>query len=70
METVTILYYECNNIALQSLTLTLPVTDNGRVNIPDGHKEGKSIVAVCRGDVEIMNRLGDRLKVNNLSLKL
>lgn len=70
METVTILYYTCDHIALQSETLELPVTSTGRINIPDEHKEDRTIVAVCRGEVDIINRLGDRLKVNNFSLEL
>ena len=70
METVTILFYTINSLSIQSETLELPVADNGRVNIPDDHKEGRTIVAVCRGDVEIMNRLGDRLQVNLFSQKV
>ncbi|MFY0656139.1 MAG: TIGR02922 family protein [Neptunomonas phycophila] len=70
MVPVTILFYTESSLAIQSEFLELPVTENGRVNIPDENKEGRTIVAVCRGEVEIMNRLGDRLQVNLFSQEL
>jgi hypothetical protein len=38
------------------------------VVIPQSFKEGKSIIAVCDGEIEILNKIGDRiLSVNYIA---
>ncbi len=39
----------------------LPSNEQGRVVIAEGFKEGKSIVAVCAGEIQILNKIGDRI---------
>ena len=41
-----------------------PQNEQGRVIISSAFREGKSIVAVCDGEVEILNRIGDRILSN------
>jgi len=38
-----------------------PKNESGRVVIPQDFKEGKSIVAVCLGEITILNKIGDRV---------
>ncbi|RHW77285.1 TIGR02922 family protein [Colwellia sp. RSH04] len=59
--TVTIIYYNENCIELQHEVKTYPKSDSGRVIIPHEFKEGKSIVAVCLGEIVILNKVGDRV---------
>lgn len=57
----TILYYDQTSPQLQSMSDIFEVNVNdGRAIIPDSYKDGKSIIAVCLGEVDIQNRLGDR----------
>jgi uncharacterized protein (TIGR02922 family) len=47
---------------------TFPQNDEGRVIIPQSFKDEKSIIAVCDGEVEILNKVGDRiLSVNYIT---
>lgn len=59
--TVTIIYYNENCIELQHEVKSYPKSESGRVVIPTSFKEGKSIVAVCLGEIVILNKVGDRV---------
>ncbi|WP_085297840.1 TIGR02922 family protein [Cognaticolwellia mytili] len=58
---VTILYYTDASLELIDVVLSLQQNQNGRMIIPDSFKAGKSIVAVCEGEVRILNKIGDRV---------
>jgi len=47
---------------------TFPQNTNGRVIIPEPYKEGKSIVAVCDGEVDILNKIGDRTEDGDIDV--
>jgi uncharacterized protein (TIGR02922 family) len=59
--TVTIIYYDDLSLQLQHEVLTLRKNNNGRVIISDEAKKNKSIVAVCEGRVNILNKIGERI---------
>ncbi|QBG34761.1 TIGR02922 family protein [Litorilituus sediminis] len=61
LTTVTIIYYNENCIELQHEVKTYPKSESGRVIIPQDFKDGKSIVAVCLGEIVILNKVGDRV---------
>jgi len=61
LKTVTLLYYCDNDLMLHHKTIDLPTSDAGRVIIPEHLKLGRSIIAVCEGKVEILNKLGERI---------
>ncbi|WP_448565387.1 TIGR02922 family protein [Thalassotalea ganghwensis] len=61
LTTVTIIYYNDNCIELQSEVKNYPKNSNGRVIIPDEFKQDKSIIAVCLGEIVILNKAGDRI---------
>jgi uncharacterized protein (TIGR02922 family) len=58
---VTILYYSEVSLELMHDVQLLPQNKNGRVIIPADFKADKSIVAVCDGEVVILNKVGDRV---------
>lgn len=58
---VTIIYYRDDGLELHHKVKTFPQNDEGRVIISQEFKEGKSIIAVCEGEVEILNKVGDRI---------
>lgn len=58
---VTIIYYSDTSLELLHAVETFPKAKNGRVIIPESFKVGKSIVAVCEGEVSILNRVGERI---------
>lgn len=60
-ETVTIIYYCDSSLELKHQICTFEKSDNGRVVIPEAFRKNKSIVAVCRGEVEILNKVGERI---------
>jgi len=60
--TVTIIYYNENSLELQHEVKRYPKNESGRVIIPQEFKENKSIVAVCLGEITIINKIGDRIK--------
>jgi len=65
---VTIIYYSDDGLELHHEFKTFEQNDDGRVVIPKVFKEGKSIIAVCDGEVEILNKIGDRiLSVNYIA---
>lgn len=59
--TVTILYYDINSLELKHEIASFPQKDQGRVIISDQFKMGKSIIAVCDGEVTVLNKIGDRV---------
>jgi len=42
-----------------------PQNSSGRVIIPETFKEDKSIIAVCDGEITILNKVGDRIHLIN-----
>ncbi|MFT7009443.1 MAG: hypothetical protein ACJAXJ_003991 [Colwellia sp.] len=58
---VTIIYYSDEGLELHHTVEIFEQNNDGRVIIPQAFKQGKSIIAVCDGDVEILNKLGDRI---------
>jgi uncharacterized protein (TIGR02922 family) len=58
---VTIIYYQDDGLELHHEVGSFMQNEAGRVIIPQVFKEGKSIVAVCDGEVEILNKVGDRI---------
>jgi uncharacterized protein (TIGR02922 family) len=68
--TVTIIYYQDDGLELHHKVKIFEQNEDGRVIIPQAFKEGKSIIAVCDGEVEILNKVGDRiLSVNYITNK-
>ncbi|WP_286271223.1 TIGR02922 family protein [Thalassotalea hakodatensis] len=63
-ELVTIIYYCDKSIELFHHIGHFETSKTGRIILPDSFKKGKSIVAVCRGEVDIMNKIGDRILPN------
>lgn len=61
MQCVTVLYYTDADLRLCDEVLTLEVSENGRVVIPDEFKWGKQIIAVLEGECRLLNRLGERI---------
>lgn len=65
---VTIIYYSDDGLELHHKVKTFEQNDDGRVVIPQEFKVGKSIIAVCDGEIEILNKIGDRiLSVNYIA---
>ncbi len=60
-KTVTIIYYSDNSLELLHEVVKLPQNKAGRVMIPASFKIAKSIIAVCEGEIVILNKLGDRI---------
>ncbi|WP_371189172.1 TIGR02922 family protein [Thalassotalea maritima] len=58
---VTILYYDIDSLQLNHEVATFPQKNGGRVIISDEFKKGKSIIAVCDGAVDVLNKIGDRV---------
>jgi len=61
LTTVTILYYTEGSLEINHEVKSYPKSKNGRVIIPEEFKVGKSIIAVCLGEVMILNKFGDRV---------
>lgn len=57
----TLIFYEDDTLELKHETHPLKKGDNGRLIIPDELKLGRSIIAVCDGEVDILNSIGDRI---------
>lgn len=57
---VTIIYYSDLSLELLHEVHTFPQSKTGRVVIPESFKVDKSIIAVCDGEVSILNKVGDR----------
>ncbi|NQZ21749.1 MAG: TIGR02922 family protein [Colwellia sp.] len=61
LTTVTIIYYNENCLELKHEVRNYPKNDSGRLIIPEEFKEDKSIIAVCLGEISIINKIGDRI---------
>lgn len=61
IEVVTIIYYCDSELELKHQVCKIEKSELGRVVIPEELKKNKTIVAVCNGDVEIINKLGERI---------
>lgn len=61
VELITIIYYCDSALELKHQVFSLDKSESGRVIIPEELKKDKTIVAVCNGDVEIINKLGERI---------
>lgn len=59
--TVTIIFYTDVSLELHHETHSFVENKNGRIIIPQPYKEGKSIIAVCDGEIQILNKVGDRI---------
>ncbi len=65
---VSIIYYHEQSLELLHQVCFFHKNSNGRVVIPESFKEGKSIIAVCEGEINIMNKIGDRiLSIDNVA---
>ena len=60
-EVITIIYYCDSSLELKHQVITTEKKCDGRVIIPEEFKTNKSIVAVCHGDIKILNKVGDRI---------
>jgi uncharacterized protein (TIGR02922 family) len=59
---VTIIFYSDISLELMHEVHTFPKNKSGRVVIPQSFKVDKSIIAVCDGEVNILNKIGDRMQ--------
>ena len=65
LRTVTIIYYSDVSLELMHEVKRFPQNANGRVIIPGDFKDDKSIIAVCDGEINILNKVGDRVLMVN-----
>lgn len=65
LRTVTIIYYIEDSLELMHFVGQFAENASGRVIIPEQFKEDKSIVAVCDGEITILNKVGDRIHLIN-----
>jgi uncharacterized protein (TIGR02922 family) len=56
---VTIIFSNDISLELQHVMAAFPQNGQGRVTIPESFKKGKSIIAVCEGEINIMNKFGE-----------
>lgn len=61
LKKVTVIYYDDDSLILKHQVGRFPTYKTGRVILPTSFKEGKSIIAVCEGAVNIMNSVGERI---------
>jgi uncharacterized protein (TIGR02922 family) len=61
---VTVIYYCDTSLELWHQVHMFPQNEQGRVIISNEFRKGKSIVAVCDGEIEILNKIGDRILSN------
>lgn len=59
--TVTILFYDIHSLELKHEVAMFPQKELGRVIISDDFKKNKSIIAVCDGEISVLNKIGDRI---------
>lgn len=58
---VTVIYCCDDNLAIYRKTQSFNLNAYGEVIIPQDFKEGKTIVAVCDGDINVTDSLGEKL---------
>lgn len=61
LKEVTIIYYNDHSMELMHDVKRFYQNGEGRVFIPQAYKEGKSILVICEGNVNILNKLGERI---------
>ncbi|TKB45978.1 TIGR02922 family protein [Thalassotalea mangrovi] len=61
LTTVTVLYYDIHTLEFNHQVGQFPKAEHGRVVIDEEFKRDKSIIAVCRGEVKVLNKIGDRI---------
>ncbi|QOL24788.1 TIGR02922 family protein [Thalassotalea sp. LPB0316] len=62
---VTVIYYEEASLVIKHDIKTFKVSPNGRIVLPECYKEGKSVIAVCEGKINVLNKVGDRILPND-----
>lgn len=60
-KSVTVIYYSDTSLELLHQMESFLQCPKGRVIIPESFKKGKSIIAVCEGEINILNKVGDRI---------
>ena len=58
---VTVIYCCDNDLAMYRKTQSFNLNAYGDMIIPQDFKRGKTIVAVCEGDVNVINSVGEKL---------
>ncbi|WP_019026342.1 TIGR02922 family protein [Colwellia piezophila] len=58
---VTVIYCCDNDIAMYTKTQTFKLNAYGDMIIPQDFKRGKTIVALCEGEINFINTVGDKL---------
>jgi uncharacterized protein (TIGR02922 family) len=58
---VTVIYYDDQSLELKHEFCFFKKSEHGRIVIPSMFKSGKSIIAVCTGQIDIINKIGDRI---------
>jgi uncharacterized protein (TIGR02922 family) len=58
---VTIIYCCDNDLAMYRKTQVFNLNAYGDMIIPQDFKRGKTIVAVCDGEINVINSVGDRV---------
>jgi uncharacterized protein (TIGR02922 family) len=61
LNVITVIYFQNDSLELQHQTLTTEHDQKGRAILSASFKKNKSIVAVCKGNVELLNKIGDRV---------
>jgi len=61
MQLVTIFYFDDNDLTIQVRQGYCEVTHSGRVILPKCFKENRQVLAVCEGEVKVLNKAGDRI---------
>jgi uncharacterized protein (TIGR02922 family) len=61
LTTVTVIYYHEDSLVLQHQTQKCHKNGAGRIIISPEFKEDKSSIAVCLGEITIINKIGDRI---------
>lgn len=66
--TVSVFYYNNRSLILKHQVMHYPYTINGKVRIPNEFKKFRNILAVYKGDLNVLNKLGERiLPVENVA---
>jgi uncharacterized protein (TIGR02922 family) len=58
---VTVIFCCDNDLSLYRKTKIFNLDEYGKMIIPNHFKVGKTIVAMCDGEVDIINTIGDKL---------
>tara|TARA_B110000881_G_C18082703_1_gene274354 strand:+ start:173 stop:382 length:210 start_codon:yes stop_codon:yes gene_type:complete len=58
---ITVIYCCDNKLELYRETMNANDNSHGKTVIPEDFSDGKTIVAICEGDVNILNSINDKL---------